>query len=92
MAREIRELDVNYIRGDNFITISSTDFGWTKKIKNLAAKNPNECVIKHENEDGSIVAVFPVKYLKISKPRSSNLSDEKRAELAERMRRAKKND
>jgi hypothetical protein len=44
------------------------------------------------NEDGSVYARIPLKWLKITAPRETNYTDEERAEIANRLRSGKKND
>lgn len=54
------------------------------KIEKLAEEHPEEVTIRYRNNDGSIVATIPVRYIKISAPRQ--VSDEQREVLAERLR------
>ena len=57
------------------------------KIRKLAEEYPEECVITHENKDGSLVARVPKKWVKVSPPRQ--LTDEQKAQAAERLRKAR---
>lgn len=91
-AKKIHELNINFCecdgKGDAFITVTSSVRKWTNKIRKLSESDPH-CEIKYENPDGSIVAVLPVKYLKLSKPPLRNMSDEQRKAVAERLRKAR---
>ena len=49
---------------------------WINKIKKLKEEHPDDIKIIAENEDGSICAKLPMKYLKISAPRK--VSEEQR--------------
>ena len=54
------------------------------KIKKLHELNPDDVEIIAENDDGSICARLPIKYLKISAPRK--VSDEQRQRASERFK------
>ena len=54
------------------------------KIEKLAAEHPEDVTIRYRNNDGSIVATIPVRYIKISAPRQ--MSDEQKEICAERLR------
>lgn len=84
--KEIYETIVEYIRGDDYITVSSQDCAWINKVKKLHAANPDEIQIVAINDDGSICARLPKGYLKLSKPSKRNITEENRAALAERMK------
>lgn len=62
---------------------------FTTKIKKLAKEYPDEVAIVYTNTDGSIVARIPVKYIKISHPRSVSreYTEEQKEELRQRMKR-----
>jgi hypothetical protein len=53
-------------------------------IDRLASERPDECRVKARNQDGSILAAVPVKWIKISPPRA--MSEEQRAAAAEHLR------
>ena len=54
------------------------------KIEKLAEEHPEEVTIRYRNNDGSIVATIPVRYIKISAPRQ--MSDEQKEICTERLR------
>ena len=57
------------------------------KLLKYAESHPNECKIIAENEDGSIFAHVPVKWIKVSP--TKKVSDEQRAAAAERLAKAR---
>lgn len=59
IPKEIHEVAINYIKGDDFITVSSTDKSWIKRIVKLHDENPESVIIKHMNADDSVVATMP---------------------------------
>lgn len=70
----------------------STDERWLiTRIGRFAEKNPDSVqVIKNPQEnDGCLYCVIPSKWVKISPPRVVELTDEQRAERADRMRNAR---
>lgn len=87
--KEIYETVVEYIRGDDYITVSSQDRVWINKVKKLYAANPDEIQIVAINDDGSICARLPKGYLKLSKPRSRGMSEETKAAMSERLKKAR---
>lgn len=60
-----RENAIEWITGQDRITVSLTQKKYISKVKKLAARYENE-VDYVENEDGSIVAHLPLKALKLS--------------------------
>ena len=68
---------------------SSDEKKWINKMRKLAEQYPDECqiTVQPENNDGCINAKFPAKWLKVSVPRSVNMTEEQRQAAAERMRR-----
>lgn len=76
---------IEFLKGDNTATVTFCQPRFITKIRKLAKKHPDECQITHENKDGSIVAHIPVKWIKISRI-DRQLTDEQRAELAERVK------
>ena len=76
---------VEFLRGNDRATCSFSQGRFISRIKKLAEQYPDECQIVAENNDGSITAHFPVKWLLISN-RSKDLTDEERQILSERAR------
>lgn len=72
----------------------STDERWLiSRIGRLSASNPDSVqVIKNPQEnDGCLYCVIPSKWVKISPPRVIELTDNQRAERADRLRNARMN-
>ena len=80
----MRENVIEFLRDQKQATLTLCQRRFIKKIERLAKTRPEECVIESRNKDGSIVAVVPVAWIKISPSRQ--LSEEHRQKLAERMR------
>lgn len=58
-----------FLKTQDICTATLSTKKFINKIKRLSSKFPNEFSIAAENEDGSIVAHFPVKYLSIRSPK-----------------------
>ena len=82
---DIFETVVEYAKGDSYITVSSTDATWVKKILKVCANNPEDTRIVAQNPDGSICVKMPKSYLKLSPPKKSNLTAEQRAAVSRRL-------
>ena len=90
LANNVNEGVIEFVRGDK--TASITAASNTKlngRIKKLAEQFPEEVQIIAVNEDGSIFAHVPVRFIKVGAPRKVEMTDEKKAELAERFRLAR---
>ena len=71
---------------------SSDERKHINKVLKLKESHPDDVrIIKiPEENDGCIYAELPSSWLKISPPRKTELTDEKRAELAKRMKQIRK--
>lgn len=74
---------IEWIRDSEQATVTLSQKGMISRIKKLAKARPEECQIVAENEDGSIVAHVPRKWVKISPPKQ--YSEEERQKAAERL-------
>lgn len=81
----MKETVYEHLEGNETFTLTADEPWSIRMIKRLAEKHPDECVIIAENKDGSILAHVPYKWVKVSPPRTLNLSAEQRKELGERM-------
>lgn len=86
---EIYETSISYLRGDDHIIVSTTDYVWANKIVKLQASDPENVVIKTKNPDGSVVAKLPKEYLSLRKPIKRELTEEQRIAARERMTKAR---
>lgn len=83
--KTVQENVIEFERNDKTATVTFCRQKFISRIRKLAEKYPDECEIVAENKDGSIMAHIPVKWIRISNL-SRNLTEEQRAEAAERMR------
>lgn len=84
MNGDYKEFSIYWIKGENKASItlpSASSLG--RKILRLAESHPGEVKIDKINDDDSIMAHVPVKYIKVSPPR--NLTEEQRAAAKERL-------
>ena len=70
-------------------TFCTSERKWIGRIKKYAESHPDDVKIRTENEDGSIVAIVPKTWFKLSPPVKMNLSDEYRETLRESCARAR---
>lgn len=78
MAESMNENIIEFLRNSNTATVSFCQGKYVTKIKKLAERFPNECQIVAENNDGSIVAHIPTKWIKINNPRREMTEEERR--------------
>ena len=69
MSYGANENVIEFIKDSKMATGTFTQIREISKIKKLAAQRPEECQIVEENSDGSIVAHFPVSWVKIRPPK-----------------------
>lgn len=87
---ENNENMIEFLRGQKTCTVSFTSQKYINKIKKLYERMP-ECFERFkENEDGSIYARIPLKFIKISAPRANTLTEEQRQAAAERLAKSRK--
>ena len=79
-----KENVIEFMLDEKTATVTFTQGRYITRIKELAKKKPDECQITRTNRDGSIVAHIPVSWVRINP--NMVLSDERREEMAERMR------
>lgn len=90
MAENMNENVLEWYKNEPTATVTFSQGKYITKIRKLAEKFPEECQITHENQDGSIVAHIPVKWIKINNPQRVMTEEEKRL-AAERIRNSRKN-
>ena len=81
---ESRENAIEFLYGDKQATATFCSPRHINRVKKLAEQFPDECQIVAENQDSSIVAHFPVKWIRIQRPNQRDLTEEERAEIRER--------
>ena len=76
---------LEFLKGQSTCTATFSEKKFITKIKKLSEKFPETFSIECENEDGSIVAHFPTKFISIKSPRKQ-LSDEEKAKIRQRLK------
>lgn len=79
---ELKENAIEWVNGQNKVTVTLSQGKYINKVKKLA-KTQSDVEILAENEDGSICAHLPLKYIKISPPRQ--VTEEQREKARERL-------
>lgn len=81
----MNEFAIEWIKGGNYAGVTAPSGTALKsKLFRLAEKNPDDVQIVAENEDGSIFAHVPVRYIKISPLRK--VSEEQKEAASERFK------
>lgn len=84
-----RENAIEFLTGEETATVSFAQTKYINRIKRLAKDFPEDVKLK-ENNDGSICANIPLKWVRISRPRT--LTDAEREWLSAEMKGRKKNE
>lgn len=65
------EFVIEWLRGQATATITAPNASKLKnKVLKLSTEHPEDCIIITENDDGSILAHIPIKYIKVGAPRT----------------------
>lgn len=85
------EYAIEWVRGDKNAVVTFPIGRFNNRVRKLAEEHPEEVKVKRINSDGSVVAVIPVKYIKISAPPQLSEEDiEKRREQMRELREKQK--
>lgn len=76
---------IEWLNGSDYIGVTLSQKKWINKVETMARQDENVRILAR-NADGSIFAHLPISYLKLSKKRRVQLSNEEREAMAERMR------
>lgn len=87
---DFKETNIEFVEGEIRATISTHRKRYINRLQKYAEEYPGEVEIVHTNKDGSILAHFPVSWIKISPPRKVNMSEEERRKTGERLRGSRK--
>ena len=71
-------------------TVTTGQVAWRNRLEKLAEEYPADVKRMDNNTDNVVVYHVPKSWLKVRPPKKVNLTDEQRAQLAERMRNIKK--
>lgn len=85
---DIQETAIEHCLGDTYATVTAAEGTTVRMIRKLAAAHPTDVQIIAENNDGSLLAHVPWRWVKISAPRK--MTEEQRQRAAERLRRIRK--
>ena len=86
---ELSENEIEWITGDETISVTVSQKKFVNRIKRFALTDEN-VVILAENNDGSIFAHLPISYLKLSPKRTVNQTVQEKSEWAEKMRKSRR--
>ena len=81
MSENVNENVLEWLKGGKIITATMCQKKYIHRLERLAEKFPNEVQITARNDDGSIVAHFPVRALIISLRDKRNTGDETEDDL-----------
>ena len=76
---------IEFMKNADMATVTFCQGKYITKIRKLAERFPDECDIVAENEDGSIMAHIPTKWIKINNVQRE-MSEEERMAVAERFK------
>ena len=88
---ENNENMIEFLRGQKTCTVTFTNQKHVNRMKKLYEKYPEYFERYKENEDGSLYARIPLKWIKISKPKEVILTEEQRLDAAERLKNSRLN-
>lgn len=84
---DLRETCMDHIANESLATFCSSEQKWINRFRRDAEKYPGQVIVKHINEDGSMVVQYPYAWCKMpSPPRKRTMTDEQRAAASERMK------
>ena len=82
---ESKENAIEFLYGDKQATATFCSPRHINRVKKLAEQFPDECQVVVENPDSSIVAHFPVRWIRIQRPNESEMTEEQKNAARERM-------
>lgn len=89
MAADVKENVIEWINGQDTISVTLHQGRYITKVEKLAKKFPKQVKILARNTDGSIFAKLPLKALRLSLSTKSEMSEEQRAEVRARLQQGK---
>lgn len=86
----VNECAANFIKGESVASVTAAaGTKWNNKLRKWAEEFPEAVQIIAVNEDGSVFAHFPSKFVKLERPverKGREMTDEQKVEAAERLR------
>ena len=88
---DLIETSIEYVTVDNHATFCSGERKWVTKINKLKEQYQDEVQIiqSPESNGGIILAHIPKSWLKVSPPKKVNMTEERRQQLAENLKKAR---
>lgn len=81
---DLRETAVNYIVGEKIASFYTAEKSYIENIKKWSKEYPKDVIIRHVNNDGSILCQLPKSWVKIRPPRK--MSEEQKNLASERFK------
>ena len=78
------ETALDHLGGSNYWGVSTGEMKWKNRLAKLRAEHPDEVKLIAENKDGSVFYHVPNKWVKISPPKKSNMTEEQKDAVRER--------
>lgn len=76
-----------HLDGNKTWTVSTDERTWKNRLFKLAEQHPDEVECVAVNRNGSVMFHIPASWVKVKPPRKVEMTEERRQELADRMRR-----
>ena len=89
MAVDVKENVIEWINGQDTIAVTLHQGRFISKVEKLAKKFPKQVKIVARNKDGSIFAKLPLKALKLSISIKSEMSEEQKSKVRERLQKGR---
>lgn len=86
---ELKENVIEWLNGQDTITVTLNQGRYISKVKRLANKFPDRVHILAENQDGSVLAKLPLTALKLNLTETRELTEEQREVQAKRLAEAR---
>ena len=86
---EIKETVYEHVQGADTFTVTAAERSSITMLRRLKEAHPDEVEIVAENPDGSLLAHLPYSWMRIVPKKKVVMSEEQRAEAAERLRAAR---
>lgn len=85
--KDFKGFSINWIKGEKIASVvAPSGTAMCNALKRYAEERPEDVTIRATNPDGSILAHVPAAWVSIRPPKQMNLTNEQRAERAEKMR------
>lgn len=86
---DLNETCYEHIAGEATFTVTAAERSSIAMLRRLKEAHPDEVEIVAENPDGSLLAHLPYSWMRIVPKKKVVMSEEQRAEVAERLRAAR---